>query len=112
MRTGFRFALLAEPYLFMVAPPTQKTHPLGAFALPRNFAFGEDSLVLPLTSKLDALCDGECEPDSASLAEPYLFCGGASNAKTHPLGAFALRCVDKKDAAKNTSFASAGHKSR
>ncbi|MBR2907104.1 MAG: hypothetical protein IKC26_03570 [Clostridia bacterium] len=35
--------------------------------LPRHphFACGENSHALPLTSKLDALCGGECEPDSA-----------------------------------------------
>ena len=34
---------------------------------PRNFAFGEDSHALPLTSELDALCVGECEPDLVRL---------------------------------------------
>ena len=55
---------LAEPYLFYGGASNAKTHPLGAFAL-RNFAFGEYLLVLPLTSELDALCDGKCEPVSA-----------------------------------------------
>ena len=32
----------------------------------RNLAFGEDSHALPLTSELDALCGGECEPDPAA----------------------------------------------
>ena len=63
--------------------------------------FGEDSHALPLTSELDALLGGECDPDSVrQSAQNALRRGsGASRPrKKHPYwGARGLRRVDKKD---------------
>ena len=77
MRTGFR-------YVFDVRSAVRCRGSEQKRQDTRNLAFGEDSLVLPLTSELDALCDGECEPDSAtSLTCGALFdVGGASKKET------------------------------
>ena len=70
-------------------------------ALYRNFAFGEYLLVLPLTSELDALCDGKCEPDSAlpsARGATFGFMMMPPNEKDTHRCPFRLARVDKKDA--------------
>ena len=51
--------------------------------------FGEDSHALPLTSELDALLGGECDPDSARRAHRTRSEGGVAppdHEKSTPIG--------------------------
>ena len=76
---------------FSGGAPTQKRTLKGAFAF-RNFAYGEYISPFTMPRERTSLRKADMRTGFrfASLAEPYLFCGGAPTQKRTLKGAFAL----------------------